>query len=396
MIFALWMACTPDPVDQGITYYKDVRPILDKNCVRCHTDNGISTSFDDHAVALTFAETMKAYTESGYMPPPAPDPSCREYEDSETYFLNDEDKATIAAWADLGAPEGDPIDAPPAPIRPTIAPYDLEMYATTPFVPTFDDEGNDYRCFQLDLGNDEAIYVTGFEALVNNPKIVHHVVLFDSNGRSLGDDSGGDPKEGFDCGGFGEDGWDFVTGWAPGGGPVTFPEGMGYKLAKETQLVLQMHYFDSFDGANLEQDQSGYALTYTDDADRRVYQFPLGTYDFTIPAGDSDYESVLVLPWEYGAYDILGAFPHMHTRGSSFRYDLVHADATDTCLVKMTDWDFHNQVTALFDEPAPLVDGDAISLTCTWNNSGNPDDVVWGEGTQDEMCFGFTYAAKAE
>lgn len=387
--------CASSSDDSGVTYYRDVRPILDKNCARCHTDNGISPSFDDPAVAQAAAGTMQAYTESGYMPPPAPEADCRPYQDDDTYVLTDADKATLGAWAQAGAPLGDEADAP-APFAPrTIAPFDVEMRAAAPFTPSFDAEGNDYRCFELDLENDEALFVTGFEALVDNPRIVHHIVVFDSNGQSLGDGTG-DPHEGFDCGGFGEDGWDFVTGWAPGGGPVTFPEGMGLKLAKDTKLVLQMHYFDSFDGADLEQDQSGYALTTVTDVDRRVYQIPVGTYDFVIPAGDPSYESSLVLPWEYGDYDILGVFPHMHTRGSGFSFELAHADASTTCLVDMHDWDFHNQVTALFDEPALLTDGDAVSLTCTWDNSESTEDVAWGEGTQDEMCFGFTYASKAE
>lgn len=383
------------PEDGGITYYRDVRPILDKNCARCHTDSGIAPSFDDPATAMAQAATMKAYTESGYMPPPAPDADCRSYEDADTYVLSDADKATLGAWADAGAPLGDPADAPTPFAATTIAPFDVEMYATSPYAPVFDGGGNDYRCFELDLDNESAVFVTGFEALVDNPKIVHHIVVFDSNGQNLGDGSS-DPHDGFSCGGFGEDGWEFITGWAPGGGPVRFPDGMGMKLAKGTQLVLQMHYFDSFDGADLEQDQSGYALTTTDDVDRRVYQIPVGTYDFTIPAEDPDYESSLVFPWTYDDYEILGVFPHMHTRGSAFNYTIAHSDATSTCLVDMKDWDFHNQITALFDEPATITAGDAVSLTCTWDNSDNPDDVVWGEGTQDEMCFGFTYASRAE
>ena len=389
-------ACKPDAskAADDVTYYRDVRPILDRTCARCHTDAGIAPSFDDPAVAVAQAAAMQARTANGTMPPPAPDPDCREYADSDRYFISDADKATIAAWAEAGAPLGDAADAPAAPTPRTIAPFDIELRASAPFTPTFDANGDDYRCFELDLENTSAVYVTGFEALVNNPKIVHHVVLFDSHDQSLGDGTGGDPREGFDCGGFGEDGWEFVTGWAPGGEPVAFANGMGLKLNAGTKLVLQMHYFNSFDGANLEQDQSGYGLTTTESVDERVYMLPVGTYDFTIPAGDADYESSLVFPWTYGDYDILGVFPHMHTRGSRFSYEIAHADASTSCLVQMNDWDFHNQITALYDAPARITAGDAVSMACHWDNSDNPNDVVWGEGTHDEMCFGFTYAIK--
>ncbi|MSP54962.1 MAG: hypothetical protein EXR69_05065 [Myxococcales bacterium] len=393
LIGLLGAACRPADPPTGVTYYKDIRPILDKNCARCHTDNGIALSFDDADDARAQADAMQSRTQAGTMPPPAPDPDCRPYDAYETYFLTDADKATLAEWAESGAELGDPAEAPTTYAPPTIAPFDFEMVASVPYTPSFDGAGDDYRCFQLDLENESAVYVTGFEALVDNPRIVHHVVLFDSNGQSLGDGTA-DPHQGFACGGFGEPGWDFVTGWAPGGGPLSFPDGLGLKLGSGAQLVLQMHYFDSFDGAELEQDQSGYAITTTDDVDSQIYQLPVGTYDFTIPAGEEAYESVLVFPWDYGDYDILGVFPHMHTRGSGFDYTVAHADTSSTCLVHMADWDFHNQVTALFDEPARLQEGDAVSLTCTWDNGDNPDDVVWGEGTADEMCFGFTYASK--
>ncbi len=382
------------PANVGVTYYKDVRPILDNNCARCHTANGIAPSFDDPAVAVAEAPNMVARTEAGDMPPPAPLPGCRAYEDDDSYFLTDADKATIAAWSDAGAPLGDVTEAPAPWAARTIAPFDIEMHASAPYSPTFADGENDYRCFELDLNNDAAVYVTGFEALVDNPKIVHHVVLFNSNGVNLGDTTGGDPHEGFSCGGFGNSGWDFVSGWAPGGEPIAFPDGLGLKLKQGTQLVLQMHYYNSFEGADLEQDQSGYGLTTSSSVSNQVYQIPVGTYDFTIPANDAAYSSSFVFPWTYGDYQILGVFPHMHTRGSGFQYEIAHADASRTCLVDMNQWSFHNQVTALYDEPATITAGDAVSMTCTWDNAGNPNDLVWGEGTGDEMCFGFTYAAK--
>ena len=71
--------------------------------------------------------------------------------------------------------------------------------------------------------------------------------------------------------------------------------------------------------------------------------------------------------------------------------------------MRMDSWDFHNQVTANFLQPAELQPGDRIRVTCTYDNSANnpaqasspPVDVSFGEGTTDEMCFGFTLVADA-
>jgi hypothetical protein len=391
------------PEDTGPTYWKDAKAVLDANCVRCHTEHGVATSFDDPATVQALAPTIAAYTAEGRMPLPAPDPDCRAYQDSDRYTLTAEEQAVLQAWADAGAPLGDEADAPPPVVPTTLAPFDIELRATEAYTPDFRDDGlNDYRCFLLDVGNDESLYLTGVEPLVDNGTIVHHVVLFEVDSNEV--PSSPDPHLGFSCDGFGENGWDFVTGWAPGGGPVQLPDGYGIKLKKDAQLVLQMHYFNSYEGASTEIDQSGYGLITAEEVENRVYVYPLGAYDFTIPAGDADYEIPMMIPWPstYPAIEILGVFPHMHQLGSGFDMYVAHADGSQTCLADLDGWDFHNQISALFDESAQVASGDALFLSCQYDNSaGNPNqfnnppqDVEWGEGTEEEMCFGFTYGAQ--
>lgn len=389
----------------AVTWYRDVRPVVDETCVRCHMDGGIASSFADPAVAQSLAPMMKAYVEAGVMPPPAPDPDCQDYDSSGTFFLSDEGRATIIAWADAGAPLGDAADAP-APVTPTtLAPFDLELHGSSPYTPDFGGGPNDYRCFRLDLENDGPVYLTGLEPLVDNPRIVHHVVLFDVPANA-GASQVDDPTAGFACSGFGENGWDFVSGWAPGGGPVALPEGMGIKLGRDAHLVLQMHYYASGPDAYGLTDQSGYGLKLADQVDKQVYVYPLGSFEFTIAAGDADAHVDMILPWaeDYPAIDILGVFPHMHQLGSGFDMYVARPDASQDCLVHMDDWSFHNQITALYTEPARVSPGDVLSLTCRWDNSAEnpnqtsqpPVDVGFGEGSQDEMCFGFTYGVLAD
>ena len=408
MLLLVLSACDPDEVAPapGVvaspTWYADVRPILDKSCARCHTDGGLAWSMEDPATAQGMAEAMKIAVESGRMPPPAPDPDCRDYEGSERFVLTDAEKATLAAWADADAPLGDPADAPGArdDSLVSLAPYDLELWAAAPYTPSFTPtDGNDYRCFLLDVNNPETTYIRGMQAMVDNTRIVHHVVLFDPDGT---DDlwAEGDPHDGFTCGGLGQGNWSTLGAWGPGANPTVLPEGMGIRLAPNAQVVLQMHYFDSFEGADQEVDRSGYGLLLTDTVTHEAVNVAAGPTSFTLPAGEAEATVRATYPW-MGEAQVLGVWPHMHLLGAAFEETVIHPDGTETCLLRMNAWDFHNQVTANFLAPAPVVTGDIVKIKCTFDNSATnpnqhydpPRDIPFGEGTSDEMCFGFTLVA---
>ncbi len=392
----------PGSTADGPTYHADVRPILDQSCARCHTEGGIAFSFDDAATVQSMAAAMKTAVESGRMPPPAPDPSCRDYESSERFTITDEQRATIAAWADAEAPLGDPADAPGARDESlTRLDYDLEVWATQAYTPSFTNDENDYRCFLIDIGNTETTWITGMQALVGNPSIVHHVVLFSPNGT---DDlfAQGDPYAGFACGGLGQGNWSTLGAWGPGANPTVLPEGMGIRLEPNAQVVLQMHYFDSFEGADQESDLSGYGLVFTDSVTHEAVNYAAGPTNFTLDAGDADATARQMYPWSEDAL-VLAVWPHMHLLGTAFEERVTHDDGSETCLMRMDGWDYHNQVTANFLEPAQLTAGDRLRITCDFDNSADnpnqhsdpPRDVSFGEGTTDEMCFGFTLVATA-
>jgi hypothetical protein len=404
MLLLTLFAChtNSDPVEgDDVTYYADVKPILDRSCARCHSGETIAPSFADPAVAQSMATAMKTETEAGLMPPPAPASDCRDYENADRFTITDDERATIAAWADAGAPLGDAADATSdydGSLN-SLAPYDLELYGTTPYTPSFTpSDGNDYRCFLLDLGNTDTVYLTAMQAIIDNARIVHHVVLFDPERiDNLGD---GDPHDGFACSGLGASGWQTVAAWGPGDNPTVMPDGIGIPLAPDAHLILQMHYFNSFDGADLEQDQSGYGLILADSVEHQAVNYAFGPTSFTIPAGEEDFVARDMASWGDES-QILAVWPHMHLLGSGFEEKVVHDDGSEDCLLRMDGWDFHNQVTANFLTPASLGTGDRVKIQCHYDNSAEnpfqyndpPQDVSFGEGTTDEMCFGFTLVA---
>jgi hypothetical protein len=398
----------PDP--DAPTYWRDVRPILDESCARCHTAGGQGpVSFDDPNDVITLAPLIRSKIETGQMPPPAPDPGCADYVDSDRYWLDEDEKATLFAWMDADMPMGDEADATEPPPMATLAPWDLELRGATEYTPTFTDGNpNDYRCWAIDVGNESEVYLTGLEAIVDHPGFVHHVVLFDDGANILGGEDawsgGADPTDadGFTCDGFGQGDWMFLHGWAPGSRPIGFPDGFGVKVQAHAKLIIQAHYFDNGD---VEPDAVGYGLNFADSVEHQIYDLPVYPSRFApIPAGDPDY--VVSASYSLGQFGIpldltlLSVWPHMHVLGSGFDYDIEHADGSTSCVVHQDGWSFHNQVPVDLLTPVVVSSTDRLNLACHYDNSADnpnqlndpPIDVEEGEGTNDEMCFGFTYA----
>src|ERR1700739_161702 len=101
-------ACAEPP-----TYHRDVVPILQKNCQECHRPGQVAPfSLLDYARARKRADDIAAVTEQRTMPPwhastteGGPFRGAR--------VLTDRERKVLADWAEAGAPEGDPKDAPP-------------------------------------------------------------------------------------------------------------------------------------------------------------------------------------------------------------------------------------------------------------------------------------------
>src|ERR1700740_1981872 len=96
-----------------VTFNRDVLPILQKNCQGCHRPGEVAPmSLLTYADARPWAKAMKAAVASRKMPPWFADPVANHFANDRT--LSQADIATIVAWADGGAPEGDAKDRPAA------------------------------------------------------------------------------------------------------------------------------------------------------------------------------------------------------------------------------------------------------------------------------------------
>ncbi len=120
----LWMGVVASTATQDsdsadstrvVTFHKDVLPILQQRCENCHRPGQIGPfSVRTYKDARPWARAIKAAVVSRKMPPWFANPAYGHFSNDRS--LDQSEIDTIVAWADNGAPAGDPKDAP-APIE---------------------------------------------------------------------------------------------------------------------------------------------------------------------------------------------------------------------------------------------------------------------------------------
>ena len=387
----------------GVTYTRDIAPLLAQHCQSCHRDGEIApfplTSYD---AAYARRNKILRTVERRKMPPWPPVTGHGDFIDERR--LSDAEIARLRAWVTAGAPEGDPRDLPPPRVFPaqwTAGDPDVVLTPSVAYdVPAGDQDL--YRCFVIPTAFAEDRYVVSAEFLPGDRRIVHHLLTFiDTSGQAEALDRA-EPGPGYTC--FGGPGFTGaqagVGGWAPGARPIAMPEGVGMLLPAGARLVLQVHYHNRTGAAVQELSRVGLRFARTT-VDKRVRVIPVLNQQFRIPADAERWivRASFTLPpmWHMHA---IGVSPHMHLLGREMRVTVTYPDGTSRPLIYVDDWDFHWQGSYTFREPVPLPGGTRIDVEAVYDNSTRnrrnpttpPREVGWGDATTDEMCIAFIRA----
>jgi hypothetical protein len=366
----------------------DVASVLEANCQSCHgatptfgAPMPLVTLADLEAPAKTNAdkkvyELVGTRTHDDLHPmPQAPNPR-----------LNAADQKVIDDWIAGGAKAGTTDcgsggaggggagGAAPGSCVP-----DIHVVSTTKYtVPK--DTTDIYICYGVDVTEAKKRHITALLPKVDNAKIVHHIVLFQSDAEA--------PAAPTECALSGAVDWRMVSVWAPGGKGFELPPEAGFPLEGTTHYIIQVHY-NNLQHLTGEADASGFDLCTTDqlrpnDADVMAF----GTMKLAIPAqGTLDTTCKFKSPAIAPDLHIMSVMPHMHKLGTAITsFNLPASGGAAVELTNRDPWDFNTQYWTPIS--TVIKPGDTVATRCAYKNPGAVD-VTWGENTADEMCYAF-------
>ena len=390
----------------NVTFYRDVLPVLQERCQSCHRPGEVGPmAFGAYDQTRPWAKAIKQAVLLGKMPPWYADaPQGRFHNDPR---LSQQEIDKLVAWADSGAPAGNPKDAP----RPvtfldgwTIDKPDAIFQVPTPFqIPA---TGTlEYTYVIVPTGFTEDRWITQVEVRPGNRAVVHHANVYirepgsnwlreypmgklfvpEERGERVG--TGGSSSAGASVR------EQVIAGYSPGRPAKQVPAGYAMLIPAGSDLVFHLHYTTN-GKATTDITRVGFVYAKSTPS-KRVIRVQASNAGFVIPPGAQDYpvagSAALGVDCE-----LLNVYPHMHLRGKSMTLSAVYPTGEHEEFVRVPHYDFNWQLVYSFSKPRMLPKGTVLKANATFDNSAtnpfNPDpkkSVRWGDQSWDEMMVGF-------
>jgi hypothetical protein len=379
------------------TFSKDVLPILQKHCQGCHRPGEVAPmSLLTYKDARPWAKAMKVAVVTQKMPP-----WFAEY----GHFANDRtlspaDVSTLVTWANEGAPEGDPKDAPPPLTFPSgwnIKP-DMIIEMPKPFHVKATGTIN-YQNIKIKVNFPEDEWVVAAEMRAGNPKVVHHMrgIVVPPNSEWMAKAVYGEAYEtGSEAMAGAREGTDLLGKYNPGLGAQRFDVGGSAKFVpKGSDIVFNIHYTAV---GTEETDQSKLGLVFAKNPPKKRYWMSPGTpaaFNLVLPPGAENQEVVSEVTVGVDSAELVYIQPHMHLRGKDYELKAIYPTG-ETQEIFKGKWNFDWQVGYQLEKPLSLPKGTRLVAIAHYDNSlnnrYNPDatkEIHWGDQNWDEMQSGF-------
>jgi len=374
-----------DDAEDKVSFVKDVAPILMAKCVVCHRPGDIgSWAMSDYKKVKGMSAMMQEVILARRMPPWGADPHFGRFADDRS--LSVAETQTLLRWIEQGAPRGEGEDPLPASVKPAeewpLGPPDYVVRLPRPEqIPATGLLDLRHHILYGPFTND--VWLGALDVKPGNRKVVHHVTLRTIYpGQTMADPVG-------------------IAGWNPGYTPRRFPEGTGKLLKKGVKFHIDLHY-TTIGTPQTDQTEIGF---YVLPAPPKVALESRAVWDmdFSVPPGEANLKTHALTSFDQDLliYDLR---PHMHWRGSWFKFELLYPNGKRETLLSVPRYYFDWQITYMLAEPKRVPAGAWMICSGGFDNSSrnpsNPDPTKrlrWGEQSWDEMFIGhFTTAPASE
>ena len=393
-LIALPFAALNAQASSAVTFNGQIAPIIYGNCSPCHHPGEAAPfSLLSYQDVVKKGKTIGKATASHIMPPWKAEPASYSYRDERR--LTDEEITMIQSWVSQGMPEGTEAKPEPPKFASGWQLGEPDLVVEMPAAYHVPAEGPDiYRNMAIPLGLAEDKWVSAIDMRPSARAVVHHVLYFaDPNGRiHEKPQQGSEPGfSGMRAGGASI----ALGGWAVGGQPKFFPEGLALRVPKGSDLVVQYHFHPT---GKPQAEKSVIGLYFAKKPPERTLtriQMPPAYSLFSgldIPPGEKDFviRDSYTLPV---AADAVGVGGHAHYLARVMRMTASLPGGEVKTLLVIKDWDFAWQDRYFFQQLVPLPSGTRLDVEIHWDNSAenprNPSSppvrVTWGEESKDEM-----------
>jgi hypothetical protein len=395
-----------------VTWSNDVAAIFQEKCQDCHRPDSIAPmSLLTYDQAKMFAPVIKYRVENRVMPPWHLNPNVGIQNFINNRGLTEEERATIVAWADQGALEGDTSRAPAPRVFNEALIWRLEEQMGAPPDLVVQSETYDLPAVTQDkwfrpvtpTGLTEEKWVKAIEIRPMTPAtrgVVHHSLAFLLQQE---DGTAGLPED-VDV----PFGPNLFMEWAVGKAGQIFRPDTGKLMLPGSQIMWEMHMHAN--GERVPNAQVELAVWFHDEppAHRTILSMldARGPNSLDIPPNEITVTQgtfVLAAPARLENFQ-----PHMHMRGKAMSMEAIYPNGSREVLAFVDNYQWNWQINYVFDEDAaPLVPKGTMIVTTAWhdNTTGNPYNpdpnqwVGWGDRTVDEMAHNWvdvTYLGQEE
>jgi hypothetical protein len=364
-----------------LTYVKDVAPILEKNCVSCHSEGGIGPmQLTSYEMVKGFSPMIREVIRTDRMPPYNASPHVGEFKDDRN--LSAQEIKTLVHWVESGAPRGEGAD--PLAVKKVVAPeWPLGKPDLVLNIPSYKVPASGIVDYQRPFTVNPLTQGKWIRATTVKPgdrQAVHHVLT-----GWMKDVPGSGQQSS-------ETRWrGSVGGYAVGAESNVFGGDVGTFLPAGGAVGYQMHY-TPYGKETVDNSQIG--VYFRDDAPKYIMRSVVvidGTIE--IQPNTARHKEVAYVEFPKDAL-LYSAFPHAHYRAYASDLWLQTPDGKKKLLLSLPRYDFNWQRSYIFAEPVKVPAGSKLIAHYVYDNSkrnpANPDPnikVTWGEQSHEEMLF---------